>query len=108
MIASRAGQKSLAEVAIPRRIHFIYERAARKFKSDLDLWLRWIAVCKKLKSTKRLSKVKAAAGGGRLQAHVHMHNLSALAGAAIPGVPGVLPVGSCASGLAWEGGCPHS
>lgn len=51
------GQKSLAEVAIPRRIHFIYERAARKFKSDLDLWLRWIALCKKLKSTKRLSKV---------------------------------------------------
>lgn len=57
MCAPCTGQKTLAEVAIPRRIHFIYERAARKFKSDLDLWLRWIELCKKLKSTKRLSKV---------------------------------------------------
>ncbi|GIL45686.1 hypothetical protein Vafri_2881 [Volvox africanus] len=51
------GKKSLAEVAIVRRIHFIYERAGRKFRSDLSLWLSWIEACKKYKSTKQLSKV---------------------------------------------------
>ncbi|KAG2448877.1 hypothetical protein HYH02_006226 [Chlamydomonas schloesseri] len=51
------GKKGLAEVAIVRRIHFIFERAGRKFRSDLSLWLRWIEVCKKYKSTKQLSKV---------------------------------------------------
>ncbi|GFR40073.1 hypothetical protein Agub_g616 [Astrephomene gubernaculifera] len=51
------GKKSLAEVAIVRRIHFIFERAGRKFRSDLGLWMRWIEVCKQYKSTKQLSKV---------------------------------------------------
>lgn len=52
-----AGKKGLAEVAIVRRIHFIFERAGRKFRSDLSLWLRWIEVCKRYKSIKQLSKV---------------------------------------------------
>eukprot|EP00198_Chlamydomonas_reinhardtii_P001190 XP_001690525.1 predicted protein [Chlamydomonas reinhardtii] len=51
------GKKGLAEVAIVRRIHFIFERAGRKFRSDLSLWLRWIEVCKRYKSIKQLSKV---------------------------------------------------
>ncbi|KAG2432848.1 hypothetical protein HXX76_008581 [Chlamydomonas incerta] len=51
------GKKGLAEVGIVRRIHFIFERAGRKFRSDLSLWLRWIEVCKRYKSTKQLSKV---------------------------------------------------
>jgi U3 small nucleolar RNA-associated protein 6 len=58
-----AGKKGLAEVAIVRRIHFIFERAGRKFRSDLSLWLRWIEVCKKYKSTKQLSKVRARSNG---------------------------------------------
>jgi hypothetical protein len=83
--ATRAGQKSLAEVAIPRRIHFIYERAARKFKSDLDLWLRWIALCKKLKSTKRLSKVKVVTRPAPASARAPV----TLSGAASPGCDGM-------------------
>ena len=51
------GKKGLAEVAAVRRVHFIYERAARKFKGDLDLWMRWITFCKASKSGKQLSKV---------------------------------------------------
>lgn len=40
-----------------KRVHFIYERASRKFKSDLQLWLDWLAYCKKTKSSKQHSKV---------------------------------------------------
>ncbi|EFJ52487.1 hypothetical protein VOLCADRAFT_102982 [Volvox carteri f. nagariensis] len=50
-------KKSIAEIAIVRRIHFIYERAGRKFRSDLSLWMRWIEACKRYKSSKQLSKV---------------------------------------------------
>ncbi|KAG2501138.1 hypothetical protein HYH03_000955 [Edaphochlamys debaryana] len=50
-------KQSLADVAIVRRIHFIYERAGRKFRGDLSLWLRWIEACKRYKSAKQLSKV---------------------------------------------------
>ncbi|GLC41226.1 hypothetical protein PLESTB_001525000 [Pleodorina starrii] len=65
------GKKSLAEVSIVRRIHFIYERAGRKFRSDLSLWLRWIEVCKRFKSTKQLSKVITKA----LQRHATVSEL---------------------------------
>ncbi len=52
-----AAKKGLAEVGILRRVHFIYERATRKFKADLSLWLDWIAFCKRTKSNKQFSKV---------------------------------------------------
>ena len=51
-----AGVKSIADTAIIKRIHFIYERAARKFKSDMQLWIDWLAYCKKSKSSKLHSK----------------------------------------------------
>lgn len=53
-----AGKKSIADVEIVRRIHFIYERAGRKFRSDISLWMRWIETCKCFKSSKQLSKVR--------------------------------------------------
>ena len=55
--ARHAGVKSIADTAIIKRIHFIYERAARKFKSDMQLWIDWLAYCKKSKSSKLHSKV---------------------------------------------------
>jgi len=55
-----AGKKGLAEMGIVRRIHFIYDRATRKFKADLQLWLDWIEYCKRSNSAKQMSKV----GGG--------------------------------------------
>lgn len=57
-----AGKKGPAETAIVQHIHFIFDRATRKFKSDLQLWLDWLAFCRKAKSTKKHSKV----GQGRL------------------------------------------
>ena len=56
-LSTPTGKKTVADVAIVRRIHFIYDRATRKFKSDVQLWMTWIEFCKKSKSSKQLSKV---------------------------------------------------
>ncbi|KAK9868819.1 hypothetical protein WJX84_006213 [Apatococcus fuscideae] len=48
---------TLAEWAIPRRIHFIYDRALRRFKGDLDLWTRWLQHCRAASSPRQMSKV---------------------------------------------------
>lgn len=55
-LSSREG---LAEGCITRRQHFIYERATRKFKGDLSLWLGWLQLCKDSGSFKRLSKASS-------------------------------------------------
>ncbi|KAJ9518134.1 hypothetical protein QJQ45_010109 [Haematococcus lacustris] len=62
------GKKGLAENGSVRRIHFIFERATRKFKADLSLWMAWIQHCKHSKSTKQLSKVVTKA----LHRHSHV------------------------------------
>jgi hypothetical protein len=40
-----------------RRIHFIYERATRKFRGDLRLWSAWLEFCKETNSRGKLSQV---------------------------------------------------
>lgn len=50
-------KKTLADFAIVRRIHFIYERATRKFPGDMRLWSSWLQFCKDTNSNKRLSQV---------------------------------------------------
>lgn len=54
------GKKGLAENALIRRIHFIYERATRKFRGDLRLWSAWLDFCKESNSRRKLSQVKFA------------------------------------------------
>eukprot|EP00741_Cyanophora_paradoxa_P002251 tig00000571_g2183.t1 len=44
-----------------RRIHFIFERALRKFKGDVRLWLQYIDFCRKQGSSKVLGKTFARA-----------------------------------------------
>lgn len=51
------GKKTVADFGIRKRIHFIFERATRKFKSDLSLWQKWLDYCKDTNSTKQFSKV---------------------------------------------------
>ncbi|GAX82298.1 hypothetical protein CEUSTIGMA_g9727.t1 [Chlamydomonas eustigma] len=51
------GKKSSHEVTIVKRVHFIFERAARKFKSDVQLWMDWLEYCRRSKSSKQHSKV---------------------------------------------------
>jgi U3 small nucleolar RNA-associated protein 6 len=49
---ARLGQRkrSQADAARVRRIHFILERATRKWKGDLDLWATWADICERTKS----------------------------------------------------------
>lgn len=54
-------KKSLADFAIVRRIHFIFERAVRKFKTDLSLWTAWLEFCRSSNSNRRLGRVVARA-----------------------------------------------
>lgn len=51
------GKPSLADHCIVRRIHFIYERALRKFRGDLNLWAQWIRFCQASKSSRQMSRV---------------------------------------------------
>ena len=51
------GKPSLADHAGVRRVHFIFERATRKFAGDLGLWSRWLAYCRASGSTRRTSRV---------------------------------------------------
>mmetsp|Transcript_22822 Transcript_22822/g.58091 ORF Transcript_22822/g.58091 Transcript_22822/m.58091 type:complete len:681 (-) Transcript_22822:163-2205(-) len=62
------GKKGPAEVGIIRRIHFIFDRATRKFKADLSLWVDWLKYCKQSKSSKQFSKVVTKA----LHRHSHV------------------------------------
>lgn len=54
-------KKSLADFAMVRRIHFIFERAVRKFKTDLTLWTAWLEFCRSSSSNRRLGRVVARA-----------------------------------------------
>lgn len=51
------GKISLADHAGVRRVHFIFERATRKFPSDLRIWTMWLEYCRETKSVKRVSRV---------------------------------------------------
>jgi U3 small nucleolar RNA-associated protein 6 len=44
-----------------RRVHFVFERAVRKFKRDLSLWSAWLQFCRATHSYRRLSRVAARA-----------------------------------------------
>lgn len=53
--------KSVGDLGIVKRCHKLYERATKRFKGDLSLWLSWAEFCKASKSTRQLSKVLAKA-----------------------------------------------
>ena len=50
-------KQGLADRCLVRRVHFIYERATRRFKGDTSLWIAWMQFCRDTQSQKRLSKV---------------------------------------------------
>lgn len=53
------GQTTVGDYAIVRRIHLIYERATRKFRGDLRIWLKWLEFCRTSNSTRQTSRVSA-------------------------------------------------
>lgn len=57
-IAGLKGKTTLADYAIVRRIHLIYERATRKFRGDLRVWLKWLHFCRSSGSTRQISRVR--------------------------------------------------
>lgn len=64
-------KQTLADYAIVKRVHFIFQRATSKFKRDLSLWTRWLEFCRATRSNRRLSRVAARA----LQLHPHVPGL---------------------------------
>eukprot|EP00884_Botryococcus_braunii_P019137 jgi/Botrbrau1/5907/Bobra.0366s0084.2 len=55
------GKHSLADKALVRRVHFIFERATRKFSGDLRLWLAWLDFCQAHSSKRMFSRVATKA-----------------------------------------------
>jgi len=53
--------KGTGKFSCVKHIHFIFDRAVKKFRGDIDLWLEWIAYAKMEMSSKVLSKVFARA-----------------------------------------------
>ncbi|KAL3138255.1 hypothetical protein ABBQ32_006073 [Trebouxia sp. C0010 RCD-2024] len=51
------GKTTLADYSIVKRTHLIYERATRKFRGDLRVWLKWLHFCKSSGSTRQISRV---------------------------------------------------
>jgi hypothetical protein len=70
-------KQTLADYALVKRVHFIFERATRKFKRDLSIWTRWLEFCRATRSNRRLSRVAARA----LQLHSNAPGLWAYAAA---------------------------
>ncbi len=54
-----AGGVSLSDVAGLRRIHGLYQKALRKWKGDVDLWVQYLTWCKETSSTRVLGKTFA-------------------------------------------------
>lgn len=71
------GKKTLSDFAITRRIHFIYERATRKFRGDLGLWMSWLEYCRESRSPKQMSRAVTRA----LQLHPNKPGLWSYAAA---------------------------
>ena len=53
--------KDAGKFSCVKHIHFIFDRAVKKFCGDLDLWLEWINYAKSEMSSKVLSKIFARA-----------------------------------------------
>lgn len=49
-------KQSVSDTATIKRIHFIYERALRKFRGDLALWNSYFDFCRKHGSHLRLQR----------------------------------------------------
>ena len=45
------------EVGCVKRCHILYDRATKKFKGDLRLWLNWLDFCRASNSPRQMSKV---------------------------------------------------
>ena len=56
-LADEDARTGSSDHSMSRRIHFIYERALRRFKNDLQLWVEYIEYCRHTRASKRIQKV---------------------------------------------------
>ena len=50
-------RRGASDYAVRKRVHFIFDRALRKFKADEELWLQWISYSERTQARGRLSRV---------------------------------------------------
>eukprot|EP00316_Scyphosphaera_apsteinii_P022207 CAMPEP_0119342436 /NCGR_PEP_ID=MMETSP1333-20130426/104706_1 /TAXON_ID=418940 /ORGANISM="Scyphosphaera apsteinii, Strain RCC1455" /LENGTH=154 /DNA_ID=CAMNT_0007354653 /DNA_START=62 /DNA_END=522 /DNA_ORIENTATION=- len=50
-------KQSAAQIAVRRRIHFVFCRAVRRFKGDERMWLEWITYAERTCALNRLGKI---------------------------------------------------
>ena len=90
------GKKGLAEHAIVRRIHFIYERATRKFRGDLRLWSAWLDFCKETGSKRKLSQVHTSSPK-------HLHPVERLSSSSKDDIASTTEQSECSSIISMSG-----
>ena len=54
-------RRGASDYAVRKRVHFIFDRALRKFKADEELWLQWIGYSERTLARGRLSRTFARA-----------------------------------------------
>ena len=54
-------KRGSADHAVRKRVHFIFDRALRRFKGDEQLWLQWVAYSEKTRAHTRLGRIFARA-----------------------------------------------
>ena len=54
-------RRGAADYAVRKRVHFVFDRALRKFPGDEELWLQWINYAERTRARSRLSRVFARA-----------------------------------------------
>ena len=54
-------KRGASDYAIRKRVHFIFDRALRRFRGDEQLWLQWIGFAERTQARSRLGRVFARA-----------------------------------------------
>ena len=57
--AGERSPQSVSDYAIVKRVFQIFERAVRKFKGDVGLWMEYIRVAEKVGANALVSKITA-------------------------------------------------
>ena len=58
-LAEERSPRSVSDYAIVKRVFQIFERAVRKFKGDVGLWMEYIRVAEKVGAKSLVSKISA-------------------------------------------------
>lgn len=71
-----AGEASISDFALVRRQFHIFERALRKFKSDVALWVQYIEVAKREGARALVGRISARCVRMRVERRIYPTHLS--------------------------------